>query len=540
MLNLRRLALPSLLLSPTLLACLVTGCSSRDTGLYEGDDGGASAPASGGEGSGVSEGDPSGSASGTAGDTAAGTTGAEPPDDPSDEGGSDESGSSGSSGGEAPACDDETPVVLFLSPDDSNSTSSPVQVRAAARAGGYLGNVPIRTWEFLNYYSFDYPGAESGTVIVTPQLARVGDSKDAFTLQIGVSSEQIANADRPLMNITLVLDESGSMEGKSMDMQKAACRALIGSLRKGDVVSMVGWDTENAIKLEGHVVTGPNDPALLAEIDALAAGGGTDLNGGLIAGYALAHKQFNQDRINRVVLISDGGANAGVTDIDLISGGAGAQDKDGIYLVGVGVGESDYYNDTLMDAVTDAGRGASLFIPSEEEANKMFGERFVSTMAVAVRDVQVQLDMPPGFKIVKFSGEEFSSDPTQIEPQHLAPNDAMVFHQTLSTCAPNLGEAAELKVTARYRDAKNFAAKETSETLLIGDALAESSPQLLKGAAVFQYAESLKIVRDGDETERAIAIAVALTAIDAADTALPGDADLAEIRSVLADLGASP
>ncbi len=537
MLNLRRLALPSLLLSPTLLACLATGCSTSDAGLYEGDEGGASAPASGGEGSGASDGDPSGSAS----DTAAGTTGAgtgdEPPDDPNDEGGSDESGSSG---GEAPACDDQTPVVLFLSPDDSNSTSSPVQVREAARAGGYLGNVPIRTWEFLNYYSFDYPGAEPGTVIVTPQLARVGDSKDAFTLQIGVSSEQITNADRPLMNITLVLDESGSMEGKSMDMQKATCRALVGSLRKGDIVSMVGWDTENAIKLEGHAVTGPNDPTLLAEIDALAAGGGTDLNGGLIAGYALAHKQFNQDRINRVVLISDGGANAGVTDIDLISGGAGAQDKDGIYLVGVGVGESDFYNDALMDAVTDAGRGASLFIPSEDEAKKMFGERFVSTMAVAVRDVQVQLDMPPGFKIVKFSGEEFSSDPTQIEPQHLAPNDAMVFHQTLSTCAPNLGEAAELKVTARYRDAENFAARETSETLLIGDALAESSPQLLKGAAVFQYAESLKIVRDGAEADKAMAISVAFTALDAADKALPGDADLAEIRSVLADLGASP
>lgn len=528
----RPLALPTLLLSPALLACLATACSYADSGLYAGDDGGSGANDS--------------NANGTANPTGAGDTGSAPEDDsgaagstggetggePGSESG-EETGSSGTTG-EEPTCDAETPVVLYLSPDDSNSTSSPVQAREAVK-NGTLASAPIRAWEFLNYYSFDYPQAQPGELIVTPQLARVGDSQDSFTLQIGVSSEQIANSDRPLMNITLVLDESGSMEGTSMAMQKAACKALAGSLRKGDVVSMVGWDTENAVKMAAHVITGPDDPALLAEIDALAAGGGTDLNGGLVAGYELAHAQFDQARINRVVLISDGGANAGVTDIDLISGGAGAQDRDGIYLVGVGVGEGAYYNDELMDAVTDAGRGASLFIPTVEEAEKMFGARFVSTMAVAARDVQVQLDMPPGFSIVRFSGEEYSADPTQIEPQHLAPNDAMVFHQTVATCAPEqLGEAAELKVTTRYLDARSFEAKEVVASVDILGAVASPQPQLLKGAAVFQYAESLKVVRDSlDAGERDAAIAEALAALALAEAALPGDADLKEIRGVL-------
>ena len=517
------------LLSPVLLA-LAAGCSSySEAGLYD----------SGGDSNATADSSPQGSAgdsnpSGEApNDEGGGSTGGAEPTTGA-EASTGEPESSSSSGGE-PACDAEAPVVLYLSPDDSNSTSSPVQAREAVLGGFGLASTPLRTWEFLNYYGFDYPRADPGSVVVTPQLARVGASQDTFTLQIGVSSEKIANADRPLMNVTLVLDESGSMEGASMDMQKATCRAIAGSLRKGDVVSMVGWDTENAVKMDGHVITGADDPTLLKAIDELEAGGGTDLNGGLNAGYDLAHKQFDQTRINRVVLISDGGANAGVTDIETISGGAGAQDKDGIYLVGVGVGEGSYYNDALMDAVTDAGRGASLFIPSEAEANKMFGERFVSTMHVAARDVQVQLDMPPGFKIVKFSGEEYSSDPAEVQPQHLAPNDAMVFHQTIATCAPEqIGETAEIKVTARFLDARSFKAKEVASSLFIGAAVAEAQPQLLKGAAVFEYAESLKLVRDQPSTaEAAAAVKLALAALAAAEASNPGDADLAEIRSVL-------
>src|SRR5690606_1507253 len=226
-----------------------------------------------------------------------------------------------------------------------------------------------------------------------------------------------------------------------------------------------GWDTTNAIKMTKHKVTKANDPALVELCDGLEPGGGTDLHGGLSAGYELAHAQFDPARINRVVLISDGGANAGLTDIDIIAGGAGGQDQDGIYLVGVGVGSPESYNDELMDVVTDVGRGASLFIPSEAEAHKMFGERFVQTMAVAVRDVRVRLDMPPGFSIVKFSGEEFSTDPAEIEPQHLAPNDAMVFHQTIATCAPELvDDEAEFKVAVRWKDPITFEEREAELT----------------------------------------------------------------------------
>ena len=202
-------------------------------------------------------------------------------------------------------------------------------------------------------------------------------------------------------------------------------------------------------------------------------------------------------------------------------------------MVGVGVGEAGY-NDLLMDTVTDLGKGASVFIDSAAEAQKIFGEHFISTMAVAARDVQVQLDMPPGFEIVKFSGEEFSAIPEEIEPQHIAPNDAMVFHQTIATCAPELaGADAEITVTVRFRDAVTFESKEITETIAFDDLLAQADPQLLKGAAIFAYADGLKRLRDESDDS---GIAAAEAAIARAEAALPGDADLAEMAAVLGAL----
>src|SRR5690606_13424851 len=122
--------------------------------------------------------------------------------------------------GDAQACDESSPVTLFLSPDDSNSTSSPVQVREAILGGGGLSSAPIRTWEFLNYYSFNYPAPEAGMLSVTPELARVeGMPEGQYLLQIGIASERVPAADRLPMNITLVLDESGSMAGLPLEME---------------------------------------------------------------------------------------------------------------------------------------------------------------------------------------------------------------------------------------------------------------------------------------------------------------------------------
>ncbi|MCH9684090.1 MAG: hypothetical protein K0V04_21835, partial [Deltaproteobacteria bacterium] len=322
--------------------------------------------------------------------------------------------------------------------------------------------------------------------------------------------------------------------GIAMDMLKESSLAIASSLREGDVVSLVTWSTDDAVILGGHVVDGPDDSTLVAEIEAIEAGGGTDLHGGLVTGYALAQEHYTDDAINRVVLVSDGGANAGVTDTEIIAQHAGAHDQDGIYMIGVGVGDAASYNDNLMDSVTDAGKGASVFIGNPDEAWARFGDDFVSTMGVAARDVQVRLELPPGFEIIQTSAEEWSEDPSEVEPQHLAPNDAMVFHQRIRTCAPQLlAEQTPITVTARYLDATTFELVEVEHSAALNELLGTDPAPLLKGSAIFAYAESLKAYKRADFGAKASALEPAKAALDAAEAALPGDPDLAEIREVI-------
>ncbi|WP_437547218.1 VWA domain-containing protein [Sorangium sp. So ce367] len=409
----------------------------------------------------------------------------EPPPAPSDE-----------DAGAAPAftcegLDSSQPVVLYLSADDSNSMSSPVHVRELLRSGSAPEPWQVRTYEFLNYYRIDYAPPDEGELRVEPQI-EPGEEAGSYALQIGVRSYDPPSPRRPIA-VTFVLDTSGSMDGEPMAREKATVRAVAASLSEGDVVNMVTWNTQNSVILSGHVVDGPDDPALLAAADDLSASGGTDLESGLRVGYRLAQEHFKEGRINRVILVSDGGANVGVTSEELIALHAEDADQEAIYLVGVGTGPAFGYNDVLMDVVTDKGRGAYVYLDDEDEAFHMFRDRFAEVMEVAARGVQVELTMPWYFKMEKFYGEEYSTNPEEVEPQHLAPGDAMIFSQLVRGCDPGvINDEDTLTVRARWQTPLTHEAKEASREATLAELAAGSKEQLVKGKAIVAYAEALK------------------------------------------------
>jgi Ca-activated chloride channel family protein len=295
------------------------------------------------------------------------------------------------------------------------------------------------------------------------------------------------------MTLTLVLDDSGSMIlDDRIDRARAAVRAIASSLRPGDIVSAVTWNTRAATVLAGHRVVGPGDPTLLAVATGLLPRDATDLSSGLRAGYALARAHAAPERLNRVVLITDGEANVGATDAETIAAAARDGERDGIYLVGVGVG--DGFNDTLLDAVTDLGRGAYVFLDSDEEASEVFDERFTEVMDVAARAVRLELTLPWYMRVVEFSGEAISGDPRAVQPQHLAPDDAMVFRQVLTACAADrLRGADSVRLRATWETLSGAPMSTTRDTTLDALLAAEDGP-LRRGRAIVAWAEALKRV----------------------------------------------
>ena len=420
------------------------------------------------------------------------------------------------------------PYTLYMSPDDSNSMASPAIVRSLLRAHEKVPRKMVRTHEFLNYYRVDLPRPPDGSLGLAAQLGGC-DLSDDLAFQVSVRAPA-PTGERAPMHVVLVLDTSGSMTGTPIERERSAVRAIAKSLRAGDEVSAVTWASGQTALLDGHAVTGPDDPSIVSLAANLEAGGGTNLSAGLAAGYALADKHRAAGVSTRLVLISDGIANAGITDEKLIGKYADDQEAEGTYLVGIGVGAG--INDTLMDTVTDAGRGAYVFLDSEEEAQRMLVDRFTETMLVAARDVQIAVTLPPYFGIARFSGEVFSTDPAKVRPQHLAPDDAMVLYQLLTPCDASLVNANDrVKVNVTWRDAATGASRALSRDASLAE-LAAKPGDLRKAAAVVAYAGVARLIESGAASERK---AMKLKARDAVAAASVGvtDAELDEIAQLV-------
>jgi Ca-activated chloride channel family protein len=431
-------------------------------------------------------------------------------------------------------CDLQTPVSIELRTLDAAATVSPTQARDAALSGwSSLTGIRIRPWEFFNYYAFDYPAAEPGSVTITPQLALAPAQVDAaspeFLLQIGVGTQALAAAARPPMRLTLALDNSNSMTGKAQDMLHATGKALAANLREGDTLSIVTWNSKYPTVLELHAITGPGDPVVLEKLDALELGGSAELYSGLMSAYKLAVAGYDPLAWNRVLLVSDGGATANDTDLAVIRKHAEQQ----IYLSGVGVGEAGIYRSDMIDAAAHAGRGASMFVGSEAEADKRFGPQLVRTLGTAVRDVSAHLELPPGFQVVRDPGglNEFNADDPSVR---LGPNASLVLHRRLRSCNPDAASDPEAKLLVRvtFIDEATGELKEAKSAVKLSTLLADKPAALAKGAALAAYAAALQRwqARPADLAE---ALTEAKERLKAAMDLLPNDPELAEISAVL-------
>lgn len=417
--------------------------------------------------------------------------------------------------------DPTTPAALYLSADDSNSMASPALARELLGHG--LRPQSIRTYEFLNYYHVDYPAPEANGVGIFLDGAP-GAAPGETDLQIGVRAPN-AGARRP-MTLTLVLDTSGSMDGEPIERERAAVFALAAELAEGDVVNVLTWSNSSNVVLDGHVASGPNDPVLVQIAETLATNGGTDLHSGLVNGYALATKSYDPARLNRLVMVSDGGANIGVTDAELIGAKSALGEDEGIYLIGVGAGPGSNYSDALMDTVTDAGRGAYVYLDAPGEAARIFGDRFAETTEIAARAVQVKLELPWYMQMQKFYGEEYSTDPHEVKPQHLAPDDAMVFAQVIKACDPSVVNPTDpVTVTVTWETPVSHLPMSKTVTTTVGAIAGGDAKRLAKGNAVVAYAEALKTFTQADLGAAKQKVALA--------KALGPDAELDEIDGLL-------
>ncbi|MBI5362556.1 MAG: von Willebrand factor type A domain-containing protein [Planctomycetes bacterium] len=292
--------------------------------------------------------------------------------------------------------------------DALSTFSADVDTASYALARRYIkeGKLPekaqIRTEEFVNYFKADVPPPTQGTFGITTTLApsRYGAAApgEATTsardlLRVVIRGKDVAKTERKPLALTFVVDVSGSMkEQNRIEMVKHAMRLLVSQLDARDSIAIVKFSTDAAMVLP--MTSAKNKDKIESAIYPLEAEGSTNSEAGLQMGYAAAITGLNVEATNRVVFLSDGVANVGVTDPNVISEGVKQLREKGIYLNTVGVGMNNH-NDVLLEQLADKGDGVCNYVDGPDEAKKVFVDQFMGTVETIARDVKLQVEFDP-------------------------------------------------------------------------------------------------------------------------------------------------
>lgn len=170
-------------------------------------------------------------------------------------------------------------------------------------------------------------------------------------------------------NLVVVLDRSGSMAGGRLDHAKRALCDVIDRLSPTDNFGLVIFDDEVETVVRAGPVT--NNTAIKRTINGVQAGGSTDLGSGLIRGLQEARRLKSESGV-RVLLISDGHANQGITDPVKLGEFVGGHLDRRITTSSLGMGLG--YDETLLSAIAQAGGGNEHFAEEADTAAAIIGE----------------------------------------------------------------------------------------------------------------------------------------------------------------------
>ena len=381
---------------------------------------------------------------------------------------------------------------------------------------GY-GQIPpkdaVRIEEMVNYFDYDYPAPEEGSVSplrVSPELAPAPWNPNHLLLRIGLQAKKIDLAKAPPSNIVFLIDVSGSMdEENKLPLLKSSFKMLLGQLRPDDKIAIVTYANGTKVALPSTSVK--DKEKIIKVLDNLYASGGTSGGKGIQLAYEQAQKSFIKNGNNRIILATDGDFNIGINNTTDLEKFIEKQRESGIYMsvLGFGIGN---YRDDMAETIADKGNGNYAYIDNITEAKKVLVNELSGTLFAVAKDVKLQLEFNPkyvkeykliGYENRMLANEDFTNDKKdagEIGAGHtvtalyeLVPSDGKVA-QSLRYQSQELNEKGKgnelgfLKI--RYKDPKVKDAKsvEITEPLVFNKkALKETSTDYRFAASVAEF-----------------------------------------------------
>lgn len=318
----------------------------------------------------------------------------------------------------------------------------------------------------------------------------------------GVSNEQ--KLERQPLNLSVVLDRSGSMRGAKLEQARQAAEMLVDRLGPDDYFSVVTYDTEVDVLIPPQQLRG-NLESLKRKIRRIEAGGSTALYHGVETGGRQLAEFFGKEKINRVLLLSDGIANVGPSSNRDIAHLGQELAQDGLSVTTIGVG--DDYNEDLMTALAEASDANYYYVADVEGLPEVFEKELGELENVVARRLVLEITFPEGIEPMGFLGrrEALENRRGRIDFGTLA---AEQTREIFVTCRvdPKLALDAAIPIAQAQL---TYATADDTLVNLSGEASVKTvdDAKLVEKSQVAEIIAQAEIYRNAAATERAIELA---------------------------------
>ncbi len=269
------------------------------------------------------------------------------------------------------------------------------------------------------------------------------------------------NEHRSPVNVALVLDRSGSMKGKRIAAAKDAAEVALQRLAPDDVVALVAYNHEVDV-LQRAMRLG-DDHGLNSKIRGLDASGRTALHAGVVTGAKEVKRYLAANRVNRVILLSDGLANVGPATPRELAALGRRLGSEGISVTTIGLGLD--YDEDLMQRLAGASDGNHAFVEDAEDLAGIFNAEFGDALSISAQDIEIIIECRVGFKPVRVLGREATIEGNRIRMKLNQLQGANERYFVVELNAPEVrttpGNAEVASVSVNYLDLASGSRRQT-------------------------------------------------------------------------------
>jgi Ca-activated chloride channel family protein len=234
------------------------------------------------------------------------------------------------------------------------------------------------------------------------RFVKAGASQ-GLVARIELSTPRRTSTARPPVNIALVIDTSGSMEGKAIEDARAASLAFLDSLSKDDRLSVIVFNSKAEVLLGSTRIDDANMTDVRRKLSTMKATGTTDMAQGLRLAMNEVERNIVQNGVNRVVMLGDGVPN----DERLIDGMTSEAASRGISITTLGLGND--YDETLMGRIAQQTGGKFSYVEDSSKVASFFREEVVRLHQVVARNAYLEIRPGPGVVVQGVVGRPTAS-----------------------------------------------------------------------------------------------------------------------------------